>query len=487
MDMNRSWTKIICGILSLYCCIASLEAQTPQPIRQLLRQPFMEGSSFSLMVKEVETGRTVFAYDTLRQLTPASVMKSLTTATALELLGEDFRYPTSIEHDGTIEQGVLRGNLFIKGSGDPSLGSSFLEEEADFLGEWISAIQSAGISSIEGSVIADEQLFDTEGTSLKWVVEDMGTDYGAGSYGLNVFDNCFKLGFKTAEPGSRPQVKGMEPWIDLHFHNYMTAQKVSSDSCYLMGAPFSNERYLYGVLPANKSYLEIKGDIPDPPRFLAEYLTKALHKAGITVKGSPSCYRLLQESGQWPTAPRQTLITTYSPTLSELIRITNFVSHNLFADALLKTIGLRYQPRNGEVISSFGRGAKVLRSFWEEKGLDVATLYQVDGSGLAAINKLSTAFVTEFLVYMRKQSRKSTVFYHSLPQVGVEGSVRNFWKGGLPARIKSGSMTRVKGYAGYVLEGGKEYAVALFVNHYACEGKEMNRALERLLTQLFHH
>ena len=477
--------KLVCCLLWLLCWATFLGAQVPQPIRQLLRQPYMEGASFSLMVKEVETGRTLFAYDTLRQMTPASVMKTVTTATALELLGADYRFPTAIERDGVIEQGHLRGNLYIKGSGDPSLGSAFLKEEVDFIGEWIAAIRAAGIHSIEGAVIADEQLFDTEGTSLKWVVEDMGTDYGAGSYGLNVFDNCFTLGLQTGKAGTRPTVKGIEPWMDLRFHNYMTAQQVASDSCYIMGAPFSNERYLYGVLPAGKAYLQLKGDIPDPPTFLADYLTRQLRKAGIEVKGAPSCYRILQEAGQWPAGPRETLITTYSPPLSELVRITNFVSHNLFADALLKTIGLRYQPKKGEVISSFGRGVKVLRAYWEQQGMDVATLYQVDGSGLAAINKLSTVFMADFLCYMSKRSAQSTVFNNSLPRAGIEGSVRNFWKGNISAKLKSGSMTRVKGYVGYVTLTGKQYAIALFVNHYACDGKEINRAIEKLLTALF--
>ena len=144
---------------------------------------------------------------------------------------------------------------------------------------------------------------------------------------------------------------------------------------------------------------------------------------------TPSCFRLLQEAEEWPTTSRETLITTYSPPLSELVRITNFVSHNLFADALLKTIGLRYQPKKGEVISSFGRGVKVLRAYWKQQGLDVATLYQVDGSGLAAINKLSTAFMTDFLCYMRNKAIQSTVFNNSSPRVGIDRSVPNFWKG----------------------------------------------------------
>ena len=85
--------KLLCSLLGLLVWATCVEAQVPQPIRQLLRQPYMEGASFSLMVKEVESGRTLFAYDTLRQMTPASVMKSLTTATALELLGADYRFP----------------------------------------------------------------------------------------------------------------------------------------------------------------------------------------------------------------------------------------------------------------------------------------------------------------------------------------------------------------------------------------------------------
>lgn len=103
------------------CLYLSVGAQTPQPIKQFLRKPYMEGASFSLIVKEVNSGETVFAYDTIRQLTPASVMKTVTTATALEILGEDYRFPTTLEYDGSIENGLLKGNLYIKGSGDPFL------------------------------------------------------------------------------------------------------------------------------------------------------------------------------------------------------------------------------------------------------------------------------------------------------------------------------------------------------------------------------
>ncbi|MDD2951941.1 MAG: D-alanyl-D-alanine carboxypeptidase/D-alanyl-D-alanine-endopeptidase [Parabacteroides sp.] len=469
----------------------SVGAQIPQPIRQFLRKPYMEGASFALIVKDVDSGETVFAYDTSRQLTPASVMKTVTTATALEILGEDYRFPTTLEYDGSIEKGLLKGNLYIKGSGDPSLGSAHLAtDHKRFLQEWISALRKAGIHKIQGAVIADESVFDTEGTSLKWVGEDMGSYYGAGSYGLCVFDNLYKLALQTGAPGTRPKLKGTDPELPgIRFHNYLTAQRVSSDSSFIVGAPFATDRYLYGIVPANREWYPLKGDIPDPALFLAEYLTRQLEHAGITVGESPSCFRISREEGRWKAGKRTRIVTTYSPTLREIVAVTNRVSHNLFADALLKTIGLRYTPHEGEVLSSFSRGIRVLREYWREKGIDLSGVWMYDGSGLAAANKLSTAFVADLLVYMRTCSQHSTAFYESLPVAGVEGSVRNFLKGSPlqgKARLKSGSMSRVKGYAGYVSEGDKRYAIALFVNNYACDGRPMNAAIEQLLLQLLH-
>ena len=466
----------------------SLGAQVPRPIKQLLDEPYMKGASFSLIVKEIESGKTVFAYDTTRQLIPASVMKTLTTATALEILGEDYRYPTTLEYDGTIEEGTLKGNLYIKGSGDPTLGSSrFDEDPENFLDTWIAAIQEAGIQRIEGRVIADERIFDTEGTSLKWVSEDMGSYYGAGSYGLSVFENMYCLILRTGAAGSRPQILGTEPELsDMRFHNYLVASPVPTDSSFIVGAPFSKERYLYGIVPTNRERYLLKGDIPDPPLFLAECLTKSLEKKGISVSESPTCFRILQEAGSGKSEGRTEIITTYSPTLREIVKVTNTISHNLFADALIKTIGLQYTPRKGEILSSFNRGIQYLRAYWEEKGMDLSDLWMYDGSGLAPVDKVTTTLLANLLIYMRTRSHVSEAFFASLPQAGVEGSVRNLLKGsGLRAHLKSGSMSRVRCYAGYIEKGERQYAIALLSNNYACDGRIMTAAIERLLIQLF--
>ena len=395
-----------------------------------------------------------------------------------------------MEYDGILESGTLEGNLYIKGSGDPSLGSShFAPGQNKFLSTWIAALQKAGIKHITGSVISDESIFDTEGVSIKWLREDMGNYYAPGSYGISIFDNMYKLSLQTGAAGTRPVLKGTEPDIPfIRFKNYLKAAPVSSDSAYIIGAPLDDVRYLYGVLPANREAYVLKGDIPDPALYLARYLTDQLQQKGIRVDGSPSCYRIEVEENRWKKGERKEIVTTYSPTLREIASVCNHVSHNLYADALVKTVGLQYKPRRNEMISSFGRGVQVVKEYWEKKGLDVFPLRMNDGSGLAPADKVSAGFMGELLVYMATESAVSDAFIASLPQAGIEGSVRNFLKGSKlqgKAHLKSGGITGVRSYAGYITKDGKTYAVAVFSNNYSCPMSRMTGALEKLLLQLF--
>lgn len=485
--MIRNKIVLLCLLICLHLLAG---AQTPAPVKWLLQAPYMRGASFSLVVKDVQEGRTVYSYDTDRLQSPASVLKTVATATALEILGEDYRYPTTLEYDGILENGTLEGNLYIKGSGDPSLGSShFAPGQNKFLSTWIAALQKAGIKHITGLVISDESIFDTEGVSIKWLREDMGNYYAPGSYGISIFDNMYKLSLQTGAAGTRPVLKGTEPDIPfIRFKNYLKAAPVSSDSAYIIGAPLDDVRYLYGVLPANREAYVLKGDIPDPALYLARYLTDQLQQKGIRVDGSPSCYRIEVEENRWKKGERKEIVTTYSPTLREIASICNHVSHNLYADALVKTVGLQYKPRRNEMISSFGRGVQVVKEYWEKKGLDVFPLRMNDGSGLAPADKVSAGFMGELLVYMATESAVSDAFIASLPQAGIEGSVRNFLKGSKlqgKAHLKSGGITGVRSYAGYITKDGKTYAVAVFSNNYSCPMSRMTRALEKLLLQLF--
>lgn len=484
----------LAGILLLFMQMA--EAQDT-PMKRFLNLPSMKGASCSFMVKDISNGKVVYSYTADREVIPASVLKLVTTATALELLGEEFRFETSLEYDGKITGGVLEGNLYIKGSGDPTLGSShfaadrsrYTPDQNTFMPQWITALKKAGITKVTGSVIADESIFDTEGVSAKWVFEDMGNYYGAGCYGLSVFDNLYKLYVSSGSAGSKPQIiETVPPMPNIHFHNYLVSSPARSDSCYILGAPFSNDRFLYGTIPANKERFLLRGDIPEPPLFLAQYVSAKLGEAGIPVTGAPTCYRILSENNNRPKTARKKLASVYSPTLREIVRIVNERSHNLYADALLKTIGLHYTPTSNETLSSAGRGIKMIESYWGKKGLDLSSLWMYDGSGLAIANKLTASFTCDLLTYMEKKSGHSKAFTASLPKAGMEGSVAGFLKGTVlqgKLLLKSGGMSRVRSYAGYLIAGERKYAVTIIVNNYNGEGRLMIKNMEDLFLALF--
>lgn len=492
--MNKVYFLLFALAFSFNAPFRSL-AQPPQPVKRFISLSAMKGASFSLTAKDVDTGETVYSFDQGRSLIPASVMKLVTTAAALEILGEDFRFETTLEYDGSVENGVLNGNLYIRGGGDPTLGSAFFAKDRNtyhpnentFLPQWIDALTKAGIHTVNGSVIADERIFDSEGVSRKWLYEDMGNYYAPGCYGISVFDNQYKLVLRTGK--NKPVIKHTIPSIPgLAFRNHLTSANVSTDSAFILGMPYAKERFLYGVVPSGRESYVLKGDIPEPALFLAEYVTEGLIDAGFEITENPSCFRLLAEQNALLAGKRTKICVTYSPALTEIAAKTNEVSHNLFADAMLKTLGLRYQPRSGEVISSFDRGARVVLRHWREKGLDTSVLQLYDGSGLAMADKLTTAFICDMLAYMKKTSPAGNAYAKGIPRAGQEGSVRNFMKGSRlqgAARLKSGSMTGVKAYAGYIEKEGRTYAVAVIVNSYAGEGRPVTKAIEQLFLTLF--
>ncbi|MDR1523990.1 MAG: D-alanyl-D-alanine carboxypeptidase/D-alanyl-D-alanine-endopeptidase [Tannerella sp.] len=464
------------------------KAQTHPAMEKFLNAPYMRGASVSVMVKDVRSDSTLFSFDADREVIPASAIKTVTTATALEILGERFRYETAIMHDGDIRNGILYGNIYIRGSGDPTTGSSGVKTGRDkIMHGWISAIKNRGIRKITGAVIADESIFDTEGVSMKWLREDLGSYYGQGCYGLNIYDNRYSLFLRTGEPDGKPEIERCEPDMpSLVFHNYLTAKTTDTDSAYIVGLPYSTERYLYGMVPANRPGYKLQGDIPEPALFLAASVTERLKKEEIEIAGEPACYRKLSQAGKWEKRERKIITTSYSPPLKDIIRITNHVSHNLYADALLKTIGRRYEPDG--VVSSFGKGIGTLHEYWKEKGLETSSLWMFDGSGLSPADKVTARFLCELLSYMATKSASSDAFMESLPRAGMDGTVRNMLNGSTlhgKARLKSGSMNRVRSYTGYVTKNSRLYAVAILVNNFSCKQNRIKADMEELLLSLF--
>jgi len=456
----------------IFINVCRLYAQTPPALTNFLNKKNLAHASVGFKAINLNTKKVVVSYNGNKSLIPASNMKLVTTATALETLGSRFYFETPLLYDGSIQDNTLHGNLYIKGSGDPTLGSEFNpDNKENFLKEWLNAINQAGIRKITGNIISLDQLFGYEGVSLKWLLEDAGNYYAPGVYGISVFDDMYRVYLQSFAPDSLTKILYIEPEINnLQLTNEIKASNDSSDDSWVSSLPFSNEVRLYGTIPANRSSFAVKGAIPDPGLFLANYFRDYLQKNGITIGGKATTYRLD------PVTPIETKILsiTRSVDLASIIQTTNVESNNQYAEHLYKVL---------TVLDSVD-----IPQYWKNKGLNSDALFMYDGSGTSPKDAVSAGFLIDLLTYMYKQSKNSDTFYHSLPVAGKNGTVASFLKNthlAGKARLKSGSMSNVQSYSGYIQSKGKRYAVSLIINNFTGKRDELKKEIEQLFIRLF--
>ncbi|MDR0370493.1 MAG: D-alanyl-D-alanine carboxypeptidase/D-alanyl-D-alanine-endopeptidase [Prevotellaceae bacterium] len=436
----------------------------------------LQHANISLMVKDATGNAVVCRHGERNSMIPASTMKIVTTATALEILGGDFRFATAVEIDGNItREGVLEGNLIVKGAGDPTLGSDKIGDKA-FMEKWIAAVKNAGITKIAGDIIVDPGIFDSEAVNPKWLWEDIGNYYASGVYGISYLDNTYQLVLRSGGAGTRPNIVKTVPELPgLVFENRLKSTDIAHDSAYIYGAPRSYSRTIQGAIPANRNNFIIKGDIPEPDILLAKNLQSALIRNHIPVTGNTS-------NVPPTTRNRRTIHLHRSPPLREIIREINVKSNNHFAEHLFLTLALQHHA-----VATVKDAVATVKRHWQTKGLPVDELFMCDGSGLSPANAVSANFLTELLLYMSTKSKYKDDFYRSLPLAGKEGTLASFLKNTrLDGRVraKSGSMSRVCAYAGYLENDGKQYVFAVIVNNANGRSTDVRKKIEALLLDM---
>lgn len=443
------------------------------PVEDFTQNQLLKNANVSLLIKDLATGEIISDYRSNSVATPASTMKVVTTATILELLGPDYRFETKLYIDGKIDNdSTLNGNLYIRGGGDPTLGSDKAGEK-DFFPKWIEAIKKVGIKSIKGRIIADESIFESQVINPKWTWEDMGNYYAPGIHGISYLDNTYRMYFKSGAVGTTPEIVRTEPQIPgLGMDNHLKSANIGFDNAYFYGAPYSLERSVYGEIPANRSEFVVKGDIPNPALLLAQHLQQRLDEEGISVKNFP----IVQNADY---AALTLLFTHYSPALRDIITETNIKSNNHFAEYLFKTIGLQKTE-----VGSTTNAITTIRKFWKEKGLPTDQLFQHDGSGLSPCDAVSAGFFVQLLTYMRTKSAYSNDFYNSLPVSGGRGTLSSFGTGtALQGKVhaKSGTIESVKCYAGYLELKNRTLVFAIMVNNPDGTHKQVIKKMEDFL------
>ena len=442
---------------------------------KFINNPLLKNANISLFVKDLNANKTLYEYRPTNSAVCASTMKLVSTATALEMYGPDFRFETSLEIDIEIKNSVLNGNLIIRGGGDPTLGSAKMGDK-NFLAKWVEAVKKAGIKRINGQIIANTAIFEHQVINPGWIWEDMGNYYAPGIHGISYLDNTFRLVLRSGNAGLRTEIVRTEPEIGgLFILNFVNAANINSDNAYFYGEPYANNRSIYGEIPANRNEFVVKGDIPDPAFLLAQHLHAALNEAGIEITEFPST------DNQNKTSYKK-IYSHFSVPLSEIITETNVSSNNHFAEYLFKFIG----TRNNKVATNLSATGNI-RAFWKQKGLSVDQLFQVDGSGLSPTNGVSANFFVELLSYMKTNSPYADVFYKSLAISGETGTLKSFLKKtALQGKVhgKSGTLARVKSYAGYIEKEKTVLAFAIIVNNPNGSSSEVVKKMEEFLLEV---
>jgi D-alanyl-D-alanine carboxypeptidase/D-alanyl-D-alanine-endopeptidase (penicillin-binding protein 4) len=407
-------------------------------------------------------------------LLPASTLKVVTTATALELLGPAFAFETVLQHTGTItDDGTLAGDLIVKGGGDPTLGSSGIARTHAL---WANALRQAGIRKIDGRMIGDDALFGTQLRPDDWQWNDLGNYYAAGSSGLNFHRNQFFCRFPTGPEGTLSELAGTDPALpELTFINeIVSGAEGTGDQGYIYGAPYANLLYLRGTLPPDRRDFTIRGALPDPAQFCVHSFSLYLGKNMVEVSGEATTARQL-EAARKTIGPRRELLRQKSPPLAQLIATTNMRSDNLHAECLHRILG----ATRGSAGTSM-EASRIVREHWREQGIDLSGFHMTDGCGLARTNTITARQLT-LLLHQMATSEHFEVFYKSLPVAGQSGTLRSIGQGeACEGRVhaKSGSIGRVKTFCGYLdARNGSRYAFAILINHYEGDVAAINRMI----------
>jgi len=448
----------------------------------------LKHASISFKVIDLATGSSVSEFNPDVTLPTASTAKLFSTATAIDVLGPDYRATTRIYRDGEIDSaGVLNGAIWIRGGGDPSLGSKYFNEEAiqlDFLDSWVKQLKELGIKEINGAVIADASAFGYNGVPDGWNWVDLGNYYGAGPSGLSIYDNLVRYRFSVpSSSGQFVRVKSIEPNVPgLQFHNYILSSTRKGDNAYLYGAPYSLDRFGSGTLPIGSSNFLVKGSLPDPEMQFAHELCEALKRAGIKVSDGAQSVRSSDLTSKAKSYDGRVLLIEHKgEKLLDIINYTNMRSVNLFAEHMISLVGYE-KTGNGSTRS----GLQALENHWKNY-FSIDGMQINDGSGLSRMNAISAQHFVGLLQQMNK-SKYAAEYLSSLPVAGKSGTLRSVCQGQAAQNrmiAKSGSMTRIKSYAGYINGvSGKRYAFALIVNNYTCSSSALKRKMEAVFNKI---
>lgn len=480
-------------------------------IQQLLERPRWDSSFWGIHIVSLKDGATLFSSNARKRFLPASNIKLLIGAAALDLLGSDFRFETPVFGEGSVDaQGRLLGNLVLAGRGDPNLEARTYNVDQEellptdvpsFALKIADQLAARNVKSVLGDIIADETWFLHEPLGQSWAIENLPWGYSAPVSSLAAHENSLTVEVLPGENSAggallRPYPVGS----GLEFvNNVRTVDRKETPWIGIERRPDGQQFTFVGRIPLQHLSLAYRLAIPDPAIFAARLLKSALTVKGIAVVGEPRSRRVLPldvlDEGKLSLERVQQIRATYSEDrklaslislpLAETVKIMLKVSHNLYAEMLLRSLGAHKVG-----LGSVETGMAALEEFLDRAGIPKEPLSLSDGSGLSRKNLITPESMVRLLQYIDRHPHRAA-FVDSLPVSGRDGTLRKrMTKGVAFERIlaKTGTIEFVSTLSGYATtQSGETLAFSIMVNNDKAPSREVREALDEICGWMVEH
>lgn len=452
------------------------DQQLQSTLDKLLSSRCLSADKTAVSIVRIPDGQSVYAKNISTPLLPASILKISTTAAALHYLGPEYRFKTKVYHTGQFENGVISGDVYLKGYGDPSLNSERL---------WYitNQLKQQGINRIEGNLYADVQFFDDYDRSPHWKVKRSQRPYDAKIGALSLNFNTIAVHVEPAEQTGQL----VNAWLDpapAHIQLKILAKttlKGRKKTVWARRVQQNGQTIIevHGKLRKNTRKRTLFLNVDDPTRYTIESFRSYLSKAGVQVRGqtgtgvTPAHAHKLQESKSQP--------------LSVVLKELNTYSNNLIAEQIIKTIAATQTKQRG----SHAAGLQLVQQFYKQTGIRSQGIVLADGSGLSRQNQFTAQAMTDLLTNILPRFDIGPDFLSTLRVMGAQGVHSKRLKNS-PAkakiRAKTGTLYRVSTLAGYVpSEQGQLYAYALLLNDNRCGKYGADRIEDKIISAIYQH
>jgi D-alanyl-D-alanine carboxypeptidase/D-alanyl-D-alanine-endopeptidase (penicillin-binding protein 4) len=434
-------------------------------MNDIFNDPNFSNAQWGVLIQSLETGEYLYKRNEDKLSIPASDLKLFTTAAGLIALGSEYKFKTNLYMNGYIDGSILKGDIVIQGRGDPTISERFYNGDMlKVYNDWADSLLNIGIDEITGNIVGDDNAFDDVGLGAGWAWDYESNWFAAPSSAISFNDNCVDIVVTVNKKSHQPEVSvAPDTKYVIILNKAITVPRDSSTSIQTFREPGTNVITVFGTIRDNSDSVKTFVTVNNPTQYAMVVLKDILKRKGIIIDGYPIDVNDMTNSPDY--SKMKPLFTQYSPPLKEIIKVTNKQSQNLYAEQLLKTMGLEIKG-----YGTVANGISVENRIFRDMGINPESMNIVDGSGLSRLDLVTPRQIVALLSFMYK-SRHFIPYFNSLPIAGVDGTLGDRMQNSRAQgkiRAKPGFLEGIRNLSGYAFTGDNEpIAFSIIVNNFS--------------------